>query len=90
MSFSHNLYGRYDLCQGKISYSKIDRCLGYAIELATRLKRRLAADVVIYDIIWDRFHSTFGRTFRLVYGFMIPRLCRSARHLITVSELSTK
>lgn len=44
--------------------------------------------VAIHDIIWKKCPKTNSRMFRFVYGYMIPHLCRSARHIITVSEFS--
>lgn len=44
--------------------------------------------VAIHDIIWDKYPATSSRKFRMVYGYMIPHLCKSARHIITVSNFS--
>lgn len=46
--------------------------------------------ITVHDIIWKKFPETCSWMFRQAYGFMIPRLCRSARHIITVSEFSKK
>lgn len=44
--------------------------------------------VAIHDIIWKKYPKTSSWKFRLVYSYMIPHLCKSARHIITVSEFS--
>lgn len=44
--------------------------------------------VAVHDITWVRYPETYSRAFCTVYNFMIPRLCRRAKKLITVSEFS--
>ncbi len=44
--------------------------------------------IAVHDITWVRFPETYSKSFRLVYNFLIPRLCKRAKHLITVSEFS--
>lgn len=46
--------------------------------------------VAVHDITWVRYPETYSRAFRAVYNFMIPRLCRRAKKLITVSEFSKR
>ena len=44
--------------------------------------------VTIHDITWAHFPETYSKVFCKVYDFLIPRLCRKAKHIITVSEFS--
>ena len=44
--------------------------------------------VAIHDITWARYPETYSKVFCRVYDFLIPRLCRKAKQIITVSEFS--
>lgn len=44
----------------------------------------------IHDVFAVQFPEWVGRRFHLWYSFMMPRLARSARHIVTVSEYSKK
>lgn len=44
--------------------------------------------VVIHDITWVRYPNAYSGIFRMLYNFMIQRLCHNAKHLFTVSEFS--
>lgn len=46
--------------------------------------------VAVHDITWVRYPKTYSNNFRVVYNFLIPRLCRKARNILTVSEFSKK
>jgi len=46
--------------------------------------------VTVHDITWIRFPATFSRIFQFVYNFMVPRLCKKAKRIITVSNFSKK
>ena len=41
-----------------------------------------------HDITWVRHPESFGRRFRAVYGFVVPRLIARSDHLLTVSAFS--
>lgn len=42
----------------------------------------------LHDITFKRYPQTFSWKFRFAYGFMIPMILRSSKHVITVSEFS--
>lgn len=44
--------------------------------------------VTIHDITWVRYPNAYSSMFRMIYNFMIQRLCHNAKHLFTVSEFS--
>ncbi|MGQ8705923.1 glycosyltransferase family 4 protein [Serratia sp. TSA_198.1] len=44
--------------------------------------------VTHHDVTYKRYPSSFSRKFRFVYGVLIPRMLKSSRHLLTVSEFS--
>lgn len=44
--------------------------------------------VAVHDITWVRYPETYSKAFCTVYNFLIPRLCKRAKKLITVSEFS--
>lgn len=44
--------------------------------------------VVIHDLAYERYPDSFSLQYRLLYRFMVPRLLRSARAIVTVSEFS--
>lgn len=44
--------------------------------------------VAVHDITYVRYPQTYSRKFIRAYNFLIPRLCRQAKRLITVSEFS--
>ena len=46
--------------------------------------------VAVHDITWVRYPETYSRIFCSVYDFLIPRLCKRAKKIITVSEFSKK
>ena len=46
--------------------------------------------VTIHDRTWVRFPDTFSRSFKIVYRFLTPLLCREARKILTVSRFSLK
>lgn len=46
--------------------------------------------VAVHDITWVRYPETFSKAFCIVYNFLIPRLCKRAKKLITVSEFSKR
>ena len=44
--------------------------------------------VAVHDITWVRYPETYSKVFCAVYNFLIPRLCKRAKKLITVSKFS--
>ena len=46
--------------------------------------------VAVHDITWVKYPETYSSIFRLVYNFLIPRVCRKAKQIMTVSEFSKK
>ena len=44
--------------------------------------------IAVHDITWVRYPETYSKAFGTVYNFLIPRLCKRAKKLITVSEFS--
>lgn len=44
--------------------------------------------VTIHDVAYKVFPQTYPKSFLLFYSFMIPRLLRCSRHVVTVSEFS--
>ncbi|TCD47274.1 glycosyltransferase family 1 protein [Chlorobium sp. N1] len=44
--------------------------------------------VVIHDIAYERYPDAFSLQYRLLYRIMVPRLLRSAKAIVTVSEFS--
>ena len=46
--------------------------------------------VALHDITWTRYPQTYSKAFCKVYDFLIPRLCKRAKQIITVSEFSKK
>lgn len=46
--------------------------------------------VTIHDVAFYVFPKMFSKSFLAVYRFMIPRILKSAKHVITVSEFSKK
>lgn len=46
--------------------------------------------VAVHDITWVRYPETYSKAFCTVYNFLIPRLCKKAKMLITVSEFSKR
>lgn len=44
--------------------------------------------VAVHDITWLRYPETFSKSFRIVYGFLTPRLCNRAKNILTVSKFS--
>ena len=46
--------------------------------------------VAVHDITWVRYPETYSKAFCIVYNFLIPRLCKKAKRLITVSEFSKR
>lgn len=46
--------------------------------------------IAVHDITWVRYPETYSKAFCTVYNFLIPRLCRRAKKLITVSEFSKR
>lgn len=46
--------------------------------------------VAVHDITWVRYPETYSKAFCTVYNFLIPRLSRRAKKLITVSEFSKR
>lgn len=44
--------------------------------------------VTLHDVAFYVFPKMFSKSFLTVYRFMIPRILKSARHVITVSEFS--
>ena len=48
------------------------------------------SSVVVHDIAWKRFPESYSAAFVRSYRFLVPKLCRRARHIFTVSEFSKK
>lgn len=46
--------------------------------------------VVVHDIAWKRFPESYSAAFVRTYRFLLPKLCRRANHVFTVSEFSKK
>lgn len=46
--------------------------------------------VALHDITWVRFPETYSRSFCWVYNFLIPKLCKKAKGIFTVSEFSKR
>lgn len=44
--------------------------------------------VTIHDVAYKVFPQTYPKSFLLFYSFVIPRLLRNSRHVVTVSEYS--
>ncbi len=44
--------------------------------------------VTVHDIAFEAYPQTFNKSFLYVYRFMVPRIMKSAKHVITVSEFS--
>lgn len=44
--------------------------------------------VTVHDVAFEAYPQTFSKSFLYVYKFMIPRIMRSAKKVITVSEFS--
>lgn len=44
--------------------------------------------VTVHDVAFEAYPQTFSRSFLYAYRFMIPRIMRSAKKVITVSEFS--
>lgn len=44
--------------------------------------------VTVHDVAFEAYPQTFSKSFLYVYRFMIPRIMKSAKHVITVSEFS--
>jgi glycosyltransferase involved in cell wall biosynthesis len=46
--------------------------------------------VVVHDAAVRALPANFSKLFRLAYGFLVPRLCRRADRIVTVSEFSRR
>lgn len=46
------------------------------------------AVVTIHDVSFKRFPHVYSRKFRLLYGFLIPKIARKALHVFTVSNFA--
>ena len=44
--------------------------------------------VTLHDIAFEIYPQSFSKSFLLVYKFLIPRIVKSCKHVITVSEFS--
>ena len=44
--------------------------------------------VAIHDITFVRYPKTYSCSFRMVYNFLIPHLCKKVKHVLTVSKFS--
>ena len=44
--------------------------------------------VTVHDLAFEVFPQTFSKSFLYLYRFMIPRIMKTAKHVITVSEFS--
>lgn len=44
--------------------------------------------IALHDITWVRYPETYSKLFCKVYDILIPKLCRRAKQIITVSEFS--
>lgn len=44
--------------------------------------------VTIHDVAFERFPQTFSWKFRYAYQFIIPRIAKSSKHIVTVSSFS--
>lgn len=46
--------------------------------------------LAIHDITWVRYPGTYNCGFRMAYNYLVPRLARKAKKIITVSDFSLK
>lgn len=46
--------------------------------------------VTVHDVAFEAYPQTFNKSFLYIYKFMIPRIMRTAKKVLTVSEFSKK
>ncbi len=46
--------------------------------------------VTLHDIAYERFPQTFDWKFKALYRFMIPKILKNSKHILTVSQFSKK
>jgi len=44
--------------------------------------------VTVHDVAFEAFPETFNKSFLYVYRFLIPRIIKASKHVVTVSEFS--